>query len=80
VASPEKVSDFDAICRREFDGRWLDDPRSDEKRSWGAFWQGQSEDWLYIEFWMEQSPENQGRLLEMALKIGSELGMEVEIR
>jgi hypothetical protein len=77
---PALVARFDAICHREFDGRWTPDPADRErKKSWGAFWQGQSEDWLYVEFWMEKSVENQDRLLAMAEKIGAEMGVPVEI-
>jgi hypothetical protein len=84
---PDLIERFDGICHREFwpallfddDGVVNNLSSYNMKKSWGAFWQGQDKDWLYIEFWMEQSIANQDRLIDMALRIGEELGLPIDI-
>jgi hypothetical protein len=65
----------------------IDDPDYEERRSWGAFWQGSEEHerdsttskWEYFEFWHQQTLEFQDKLLTKAQDIARRLGVAVEI-
>lgn len=77
---PELVERFNEICWREFSPRCITEPeKAEERRAWGAFWQSQAEDFLYIEFWMEPTPAVREKVWQKAQEIARELGLSVAV-
>lgn len=76
---PALIERFNELAWEEFNASWLDDPRYEEKRAYGAFWQGQDEDWLYIEFWMEKTPENRAKIEKIGREFADKMGIPFRI-
>ena len=77
--SARDVERLDEIAWRDLRSLRLDDPRGREKNSWGTCWQGHDPHWIYLEFWMLQSPKNWRKMVTKALEIGDEIGVDVRI-
>jgi hypothetical protein len=70
---PRFVAMVDGIVLRDLVPHRTDDPRHEEKRSWGAFHQGSARDWTYWEFWAPQTLEFRARVEAAIESIRSEL-------
>ena len=68
----EMIERFNELCYREFNCSYTP-TATEEKRSYRAFWQGQTKGWLYIEFWMDRTPENWEKVSKKATQIADEL-------
>lgn len=72
----ELIDRFNEICSREFSPRYITEPEKvEERRAWGAFWQSQAEDFLYIEFWMPPTEATKAKVWSKAQEIAQELGL-----
>lgn len=59
-----------------FNAQRIDDLLYREKKNLGCFWQGHTKDWLYLEFWMDQSEANRLKLYKYGERIAKELEVE----
>jgi hypothetical protein len=67
------IKRIDRIANREFCPWRIDEPNYDEKKSWGAFHQGSSNDWTYWEFWADKTPEFRAKVMAKIESIKVEL-------
>lgn len=72
---PKVMARFNRICYRELTATTHPsvDPRYNEKKSWGAFHQGDASGWSYWEFWMPQTEENKAKVFAKAEEITREM-------
>ena len=74
---PKLIRRFNDVCWREF--RPSAPEKAEERRAWGACWQSQSADFLYIEFWMEPTPAAREKVWQKAQEIARELNIPVAV-
>lgn len=71
---PEIVSKFDQLAHREFGcHERMTLEQYEEKNAFRCFWQGRSPEWIYLEFWMDKTPENRLKIETVARKMADEL-------